>query len=133
MKFEEWIDDNFPCTAKDAWDAAVAIHHDEVVEKCAVVCDVCAVETDNTNNTASWLASSIRELKLKVVMPLPPIGKFFRTNATWYSYSTDGDSSKHGPDDIIAVRTGEDDYSFVHPGQGYLYESLGEFTEWELI
>lgn len=66
-------------------------------------------------------------------MKKPPLNKYFRTTACWYSYSTDGDSREHGPDEVIAVRYGKENYSFLHTGQAYRHERLGDFTTWELL
>lgn len=66
---------------------------------------------------------------------LPPKNKWFVTKARWYSYSADWDRTEHGPCEIIAIRygDGEDDYSFIHRGQQYMYERLGEFKTWKLL
>ena len=66
-------------------------------------------------------------------MKKPPMNKYFKTTAYWRSYSTDGDPTDHGPDAVIAVRYDKDNYSFIHKRQSYLYETLGDFTEWELV
>ena len=66
-------------------------------------------------------------------MKKPPLNKYFRTTACWYSYSTDGDSRKHGPEEIIAIRYGKEEYNFIHTEQAYQHECLGDFTTWELI
>ena len=66
-------------------------------------------------------------------MKKPPMNKYFKTTAYWRSYSDDGDCTIHGPASVIAVRYDKDDYSFIHKGEAYLYEALGDFTEWELI
>ena len=66
-------------------------------------------------------------------MKLPPKNEWFKAKAYWYSYDTDGDSTEHGPAEILAIRLGKDEYNFIHKGQAYLHESLGEIIEWELI
>lgn len=58
---------------------------------------------------------------------IPAKNKFFKTKAIWYSYSNDGDSYKHGPCEIVAIRYDNDSYAFIHRGQAYLRESLGYF------
>lgn len=42
-------------------------------------------------------------------------------------YSTDGDSSKHGPEEIITIRYGKEEYNFITTGQAYQHECLGDF------
>ena len=69
----------------------------------------------------------------QIRMKKPPLNKYFRTTACWYSYSTDGDSRKHGPEEIIAIRYGKEEYNFIHTEQAYQHECLGDFTTWELI
>lgn len=64
---------------------------------------------------------------------IPKKNKWFRTKCRWCSYSTDGSSTEHGPCDILAVRYDKDSYSFIHKGQSYLYEHLGDFDTWEYI
>lgn len=66
-------------------------------------------------------------------MKPPPLNKWFKTKAKWCSFSTDGDSTVHKAEEIIAIRYGKDEYSFIHKGQSYLYESLCDFDNWELI
>ncbi len=67
-------------------------------------------------------------------MKKPPINKPFKVKAHWTSFATDGEATQHAPCDIIAIRYAGDNYSFIHKGQAYLHECLGEFvSEWELI
>jgi len=68
-------------------------------------------------------------------MKKPPLNKFFKARCLWSSFSTDGDRRERGPDDIIGIRYGPEEYSFIHKGQAYLHEKI--YTEdigsWELL
>lgn len=63
----------------------------------------------------------------------PAKNRFFKTKCSWFSVSTDGDWYEHGPCEIIAIRYDDDEYSFIHRGQSYIYEKLGDFKKWEYV
>jgi hypothetical protein len=63
----------------------------------------------------------------------PPLNKFFKTKTCWFSYSTDGDSTKHKEEPLIVIQYEKDQYAFMHSGQAYLHERIGPIKEWELL
>lgn len=68
-------------------------------------------------------------------MSLPPKNKWFTVKTKWYSFSEDGDSTKHGPELLVAIRYDKDSYAFIHKGQPYKYEKLypEDIKNWELL